>query len=272
MSLITIDESKCKKDGICAEECPACIIRQDPDSKLPVLSEEHEEACIMCGHCVAVCPHGALEHVCSPLIDSPVIQKELTLSLEQVEQLLRSRRSIRLFKPDPVEKEKMVQLIEMARYAPTGHNAEAVEWLVFNNKDKVDKIKVMVADWMKQIVDEKHPLAEMLGIAERLELLAQGRDIVMRGTSTLIVARGGSGALTAEQDVDIALSYLELAAMPLGLGTCWAGIITVATMMSPPVKEEMNLGDGYYYPMMVGYPKFKYKRQPKRKEPKITFI
>ena len=176
-----------------------------------------------------------------------------------------------MFKPDPVENDKIIKLIEMARYAPTGHNAEAVEWLVFNDKDKVDKIKAMVADWMKQIVDEKHPLAEMLGIAERLELLAQGRDIVMRGTSTLVVARGGSGALTAQQDVDIALSYLELAAIPLGLGTCWAGIITVASMMSPPVKEEMNLGDSYYYPMMLGYPKFSYKRQPKRKDPKITF-
>ena len=125
MSLITIDESKCKKDGICVEECPSCVIQQDEDSRLPVLSKENENVCIRCGHCVAVCPHGAFEHECSPIADSPEIQKELILTFEQTEQLLRSRRSIRVFKSDPVEKEKIVKLIEMARYAPTGHNTEA---------------------------------------------------------------------------------------------------------------------------------------------------
>ena len=94
----------------------------------------------------------------------------------------------------------------------------------------------------------------------------------MRGAPMFIAARGGKGILTAQQDVDIALSYLELAAMPLGLGTCWCGIIAAAAMMHQPMKEELNLGDGYFYPMMVGYPKFRYTRQPKRKEPNITFV
>jgi nitroreductase/NAD-dependent dihydropyrimidine dehydrogenase PreA subunit len=272
MSLITVDENKCKKDGICIEECPACIILKDEGSGLPVLSKENEDTCIRCGHCVAVCPHGALEHDCSPLADSPEIRKEIVLTLEQTDQLLRSRRSIRVFKSDPVEKEKIVRLIEMARYAPTGHNAEALEWIVFQNKEKVDKIKDTVADWMKEHVAKKSRFAEIMGMEQRLTRLEQGQDIVLRGAPMFIAARGGKGVLTAQQDVDIALSYLELAAMPLGLGTCWCGIIAAAAMMHQPMKEELNLGDGYFYPMMVGYPKFRYTRQPKRKEPNITFI
>ena len=272
MSLITVDENKCKKDGICVEECPACIIRIDEDSKLPMINKENEDVCIRCGHCVAICPHGALEHECSPLADSPEIRKELILTLAQTEQLLRSRRSIRVFKPDPVEKEKIVKLIGMARYAPTGHNTEALEWIVFNNKEKIDKIKGMVADWMKQLVSEKSKLAEIMGMEQRLARLQKGQDIVLRGAPMFIAAKGGKGVLTVQQDVDIALSYLELAAMPLGLGTCWCGIIAATAMMYPPMKEELNLGDGYFYPMMLGYPKFRYTRQPKRKEPNITFI
>ena len=51
--LITIDEAKCKKDGVCAAECPLSIIEQKDPGSFPRQTDDAEELCIGCGHCVA---------------------------------------------------------------------------------------------------------------------------------------------------------------------------------------------------------------------------
>ena len=60
-------------------------------------------------------------------------------------QFLRSRRSIRLFKDKPVEKEKIQGLIEIARYAPTAGNSQLVEWLVFSDRNTVKEFAKLAA-------------------------------------------------------------------------------------------------------------------------------
>ena len=98
MGLLIIDESKCKKDGICAGECPMAIIKLEDDDSFPRIVPGGDDICNSCGHCVAVCPHGALSHARVPIENSPLIEKELDINEEQAVQFLRSRRSIRFFK------------------------------------------------------------------------------------------------------------------------------------------------------------------------------
>jgi len=64
----------------------------------------------------------------------------------------------------------------------------------------------------------------------------------------------------------IALTYLELAALSFGLGTCWAGYAHMATAL-PSIQEVLNLPEGRqcFGAMMVGYQKFDYHRIPLRK-------
>ena len=58
MSLFMIDHEKCTRDGLCATDCPANIIAMNEHGPEPV--EGAEQSCINCGHCVAICPYGAL--------------------------------------------------------------------------------------------------------------------------------------------------------------------------------------------------------------------
>ena len=83
--------------------------------------------------------------------------------------------------------------------------------------------------------------------------------------------RTAQTATTGLVDLSIALAYLELAALPLGVGTCWAGLLRAAMMATPELVESMDLPEGHtwFYPMMIGYPKFKYHRLPERKAPVI---
>jgi nitroreductase len=102
---------------------------------------------------------------------------------------------------------------------------------------------------------------------------ATGYDGILRTAQTLIVPSAPKESANGLVDLSIALAYLELAALPLGVGTCWAGLLRAAMLATPDLVESMGLPEGHawFYPMMIGYPKFKYHRLPERKAPVIHY-
>jgi len=118
LSLLIVNTDKCKKDGICAADCPMAIIQMDNETG-PRLVPGGDETCLRCGHCVAVCPHAALSHKDVPLEKCVTLQKEHAINMDQAIQFLRSRRSIRVFKDKPVEKRALGQLIEIGHHKAT---------------------------------------------------------------------------------------------------------------------------------------------------------
>lgn len=273
MGLLTIDQEKCNKDGICVSECPRVIIRMQEGDGYPEIIPGGEETCMLCGHCVAVCPHGALSHAKVPIEDCPPIEKELTVNIEQAAQFLRTRRSIRFYQDKPVEKAKIQRLIEIARYAPTGSNTQLVEWLVFTDKEKIKELAGLAVDWMREVLKKDPEAAGAPYVPLVVAGWDAGYDAVLRSAPALVVAIAPEEARNGLVDLTISLSYFELAAPSLGLGTCWAGLVQHPLLTYQPLKEAMGLPDGYphHYPMMLGYPKFKYHRLPERKLPKITW-
>ena len=273
MTLLIVDESKCKQDGFCVRDCPAAIIRIKDKESYPKMVPGGEQFCLNCGHCVAVCPHGALSHKMVPLEDCQPIQKDLGINAAQVVQFLRSRRSIRSFKNKPVEKEKIRRLIEIARYAPTASNTQLVEWLVFNDKDAVREFAKMSAEWARAMLKKNPNAVKNPYIPGIVAAWDAGYDAVLRGAPALVVASAPKTDLNGTVNLTLALSYLELAAPNMGFGACWAGLLKGAMLSWPPLQKAIGLPEDHthYYPMMLGYPKAKYFRLPERKEPKITW-
>jgi len=273
MGLITIDQQKCKKDGICAGECPMAIIRLQGEDGYPDIIAGGENVCLLCGHCVAVCPHGALDHKYIPIQACEPINKNLIITEQQAMQFLRSRRSVRFYQDKPVEKEKILRLIQIARYAPTGSNSQLVEWLVLNDKPKINKIAGLTIDWLRRVLkeDPQSPKASYLPLI--VMAWDAGFDAVLRNAPVVVVASAPQEAINGMVDLTLALCYLDLMAPTLGLGTCWAGVLQAALLSSPSLKEALGLPahHPYHYPMMLGYSKVKYHRLPERKPPKILF-
>jgi nitroreductase len=232
-----------------------------------------EQACLTCGHCVAVCPHGAMSHAKVPFEDCSTIKKELVVDEAQAEQFLRSRRSIRTFRDKPVEKQKIQKLIEIARYAPTGSNTQLVEWLVLAGRDKVKKFAGLAADWARAVLEKDPQASKNPYIPGIVAAWDAGYDAVLRGAPAVIVASAPKKDHNGMVNLTLALSYLELAAPGMGLGTCWAGLLKGAIIGWPPLQKAVGLPEDHthYYPMMLGYPKAKYFRLPQRKPPKITW-
>ena len=98
MPLFSVDSQTCRRDGICAEVCPMKIVHFPKDGSPPRPAPDAEELCIACGHCVAVCPHGAFSHRKVPPDLCPPMGKDWPLSRNAVSTLLQGRRSIRVFR------------------------------------------------------------------------------------------------------------------------------------------------------------------------------
>ena len=273
MSIFTIDQKKCKRDGMCAKECPSQIIVLADKDTFPTLLENGEESCINCGHCVAVCPHGAFTLNAMPLAECPSIQKNLIPDAGQIKQLLKARRSIRFYKDRVVDHDLLEELIDTARYAPTGSNKQQVQWTVFENPTEVNCLAAMVIDWARLMIPLMPDESMVKKMERRITAWDKGTDSILRGAPHLIAVHSQSDLPFAEADCVIALSYLELYAYAKGLGTCWAGYLTAAANYHEPLAQALGLLKGHkcFGAMMLGYPQYKYSRIPKRNAPVVAW-
>lgn len=268
MALLEVNKDTCTKCGICATQCNMIIFKE---GSYPRQMPGTDEFCMRCGHCVAVCPAGSLTHKEMPSDQTPIVQKKLEVSFDQCSQLIKSRRSIRNFMDKAVPKEEIERIIEVARYAPTGHNAQDVRWLVINDRAYVDKIRAIGADWLRWVMKSNPQMAAMF--AGIVQLLDMGKDMFIQGAPALVTAYGDKNNPMCATDCAIALSYFDLAAKTAGLGCCWAGFFYISAGSYPPMMEVLNLPEDTtpYSALMVGYPKYKYPRVPARKPARIIY-
>jgi nitroreductase len=174
-----------------------------------------------------------------------------------------------------VEREKVKRLIEVARYAPTAGNSQTVEWLVHTNRSKIDEIAALAEGWAREVVRNDPSLVATRPYLPRVVATwDSGRDSILRRAPVLIVASAPKAAAFGLVDLTLALSYLDLLAPTMGLGTCWAGLLQGALLSSSSLREAVGIPKEHphHYPMMLGYPATKHHRLPERKPPRITFV
>ncbi|MDY6856521.1 MAG: nitroreductase family protein [Thermodesulfobacteriota bacterium] len=272
MNLLEVNIETCNKDGICAATCPVGIIEVQ-NAQYPTLIDGAEDLCIQCGHCVAVCPTASLSHCDIPIDKCPTIQKELQISLAQCEQFLRARRSIRTYKEQSVPKSEVLKLIDLARYAPTGHNSQSVQWLVLGDRDELKHLAGITVEWLRWMLGNMSEFALSLHMDMAIQRWEEGNDIILRGAPIVIVAHASKDDHMAPTSSTIALSYLELASTSMGLGCCWAGYFHAAATTFPLMIEALPLPDGHKClgAMMMGYPRFSFHRLPLRNQPEIIW-
>lgn len=270
--MFKITKETCNKDGICATSCPAGII-DFQKGEFPVPVDDAEKVCIRCGHCVAVCPTGSFSHNDIPVEQCHPLNKDLDLSVEQAEQFLKSRRSIRVYKNKPVPRDDLARLIDIARYAPSGHNNQCAKWLVIDDRELLGELSGLVIDWMGWMIENMPEIAISLHMDRAVKRWENGYDVVLRDAPSLIIAYAEKNNVLAPTTCTIAMTYLELAAARMGLGGCWAGYFNSAAASFPPMKKALSLpkDQACFGSMMVGYPKFKYHRMPLRNSPDVTW-
>jgi nitroreductase/NAD-dependent dihydropyrimidine dehydrogenase PreA subunit len=270
MTGILIDNDLCSRCDICAMVCPVRIIDAADDMNLPRITGEKAPMCIKCGHCEVSCPTEALTAI--------FLQDEKTragasaeISPDILSGYLKSRRSVRHYTTQPVDKDTMYRILDVARYAASGGNAQPVKWIVVSDPEEVHRLAGLTIDWMRTFAGSSHPMS-----AYMTTLIAswdQGADPICRGAPHLLIAHIPEGRSSAPIDAIIALTHVDITAPAFGVGTCWAGFLSMAAETYEPLKEALNIPGGrtFAYALMFGYPKYRTYRIPRRNPADITW-
>ena len=173
MALLSLDQDRCIGCSACVEVCPIGIVEIGVDG----VRERSPELCVGCGHCVAVCPTEALDNERSPLAGQEPIEGEPAWDAEGIKRFMRYRRSIRCYRPEEVPRERLLRLLDIARFAPSGSNSQGLSYLVISDKDKLRRITEVTIDWMRQ-------MAEVGGGGPGVVFQRYGRDYVDRYRDT----------------------------------------------------------------------------------------
>ncbi|MFX1344446.1 MAG: nitroreductase family protein [Promethearchaeota archaeon] len=145
-------------------------------------------------------------------------------------EVVKTRRSFRVYKQDMPNKEKIDRILNAARLAPTWANMQGVHYIVVQEPENVKAV------W--QAVGQMQKFAEapmfIVGIIRE-----KGSGMNINGEKYYSV------------DFGICFEHLILAATAEGLATCWIGWFNEAK-----VKEVLNIPDEYKVMGLtpLGYP------------------
>lgn len=95
----------------------------------------YDKGCIECGHCYVICPQGAISMTNYDCINEEIVPMT-NFDSDMLLKAMKSRRTIRKFKTQPVKSEKIYKILEAGRYSPTGANSQNVSYTILGSKQK----------------------------------------------------------------------------------------------------------------------------------------
>jgi nitroreductase len=243
------------------------------DNGLPQTPEDAPRRCVLCGHCIAACPELALKHAALDSDELRPLDPDWRSTPSVVEHLLKGRRSIRVYEHEPVERATLEKVLDIARYAPTGMNSQSVEWLVIYDRAEVKKLASAVIEWMREMTAKNELIGGSYNAGPLVAAWDAGYDPILRGCPHVVIAHGKESDRFAQGSCVIALTTIEIAALPFGLGTCWAGFLHMASRCSPNVHAALGLpaGNLMHGGLMIGHPAETYHAIPPRKPLNIAW-
>ncbi|ACL02506.1 nitroreductase [Desulfatibacillum aliphaticivorans] len=177
---------------------------------------------------------------------------------------IHQRRSIRRFKRDSFPEDDLMEILDAARLAPSGCNAQP--WRFKIVRDGETKLRLAKAAFNQMFVANA-PVIVMCcadvrgyldGSMSGVQDLGKITAIEDRIAKILVKRTGDMESLPVEQigilvalNVAIAVEHMVLRALDFGLGTCWVRLFDV-----PMIKEIFQWDDNIFPVAMlpIGYP------------------
>lgn len=257
-----VDESKCIHCGLCAKDCIAGVISMD-ENKTPKATAP--QRCIGCQHCIAICPVGAISVFDKNPDDA---EKVYAQNPDMILNLIKSRRSDRNFKLENVDKAKINKLKDMLAWVPTGCNCRKLHFSFIEDVEVMNEFREYTTNKVLSALEKKPIKAVAEKFSNYAKLLLKGHDVIFRGAPHMVVVANHVDAPCSKEDAIIALSYFELYAQSMGLGTCWCGLADSCMKLFPELCEYMGVPEGYKpeYVMLFGEKEVNYARttQPEK--------
>lgn len=290
---IIIDEAKCNGCGLCESVCKDydLVMREGKVT----LSDTPAFGCIGCGHCMAICPTGAIEihgRTLSPddMFDLP--EHDSTADYNQLMALLQRRRSVREFLDKPVDAEMIDKILNAALTSPMGLPPSDVNVMILDSREKsrafvkdfcdyLLTVKWLVSDWFLFLMRPFWGKAgdEMFrGFVKPLfskypDSMKEGINVVTYDAPLCIYFYGSKYSDPA--DSIVAATVAMYAAESLGLGTCMLGAIHPMIQngkRARALREKYGIKNTSREGLFVifGYPAVKYRKGIRRSFASVT--
>src|SRR5512145_1514432 len=134
-----VKQSACKRCALCVKDCPANLLELDA-SGFPAVVRGREDTCIGCQHCLAICPEGAISvNGMRPENSLSIVAKALP-KFEQMNLLVRARRSVRQYRHEDVDPNLIQRLLDALAHSPTGVNARGLTFTVVSERTALSKL------------------------------------------------------------------------------------------------------------------------------------
>ncbi|MFC1971321.1 nitroreductase family protein [Chloroflexota bacterium] len=190
------------------------------------------------------------------------------MNYEDFLELVKNRRSIRRFKPDPIPDDSVDKIIEAARWAPSGFNSQPWEFVVLKNQELKDRIVELISEYRV----ENTRIESARESWQKVTQTQQPRGLMDYGNAPVFILLFGDTRTKAGlpmaarfnyqlgQSVFIsslacAFMYMHLAATSLGLASQWLGGVQVP-FIHCLLKDILGMPEelDVYGMMAVGYP------------------
>ncbi len=285
-----IKTETCSKCGFCVAVCPAFVIEKTLKGDIR-FRPDFTSICLQCGQCMAVCKTKSI------VVKGLTYEKNFFNFSETNNffSILEHRRSVRSFKPKPLDKELIRKILDAVSQAPHGDTHHHVEVTVVNNRDKIMELLPKAAEFydklekwlhnpvMRKIIQLKkgHDTLNTLKnhLLPRIEKgiyknISYKYDGITRGAHTLFIFHAPADSEEHKEDAYIFVTYATLAAQALGLGSTIIGLIPAAINKTPELRKMLSIPDSHdtVVSLIAGYPKFKYQRAIKRELKNIHWI
>ena len=204
----------------------------------------------------------------------------------EVTEAIQKRVTIRRWKQTPVEKEKIVRVLESGRRAPSWGNVQPWRYVVVQDRAKIDELAksgggqpqigtapvVIVCCGVAEVFSRKMHRESLKQLIEAgvMDWPDELLDKVILGSDVFAPYRLGEQVmrLKASEQLMISIAFMSLEAVNQGLGSCWAGAI------SPnDAHKIMQLPDNWFVHdfFILGYPDEDPKPRPRKSLDEIVF-
>ncbi len=259
----------------------------------PTVRFSDKLGCLACGHCMAVCPSGAIRVTGRGMTAGavfPLPPPATRASAEGLEGILQGRRSARHYENRPVEKAVIDRLLAMASTAPMGFPPSPVGVVVIHGKERVQELADDLVATFRKWLFLKTPVGSLI---LRFMMDKQTRELmrnfVLPVVGAIIEARKEKKDLLFYDapcvllfhypmkdtiDPAIACSFATIAAESLGLGSCMIGTVAPALQGDGKLKTRWGVPAKSFpsVAMTLGYPSVKFLNGLRRQFASVAFI
>jgi len=162
---------------------------------------------------------------------------------------IKTRRSVREYTPDAVDRKTIEELLLAAVQAPSGMNTQPWAFGVITGADVLREYGARAKDAMMSVVGDQDWTAPFR------ERMTNPEFSMFYGAPALVVIYAKPTGPVAEIDCHLAAENLMLAACGKGLGSCWIGFASFL-FNSPEAKAELGVPEDYkaVAPIIIGRP------------------